>query len=168
MRKTVETLSANDSVALAKTLEKLMESTTFDVGINLQAAVDKPGGEADIVMRDGDRIIIPPFTNTVKINGEVMFSNTTPFVKGKNLNYYIDKAGGFTQKAMKNKCYVVYMNGSVSRGRKTSSRLIQPGCEIIVPSKQKREGMSTTEILSLSSTSASLATVVLALINLLK
>lgn len=168
MRKTVETLSANDSVALAKTLEKLMESTTFDVGINLQAAVDKPGGEADIVMRDGDRIIIPPFTNTVKINGEVMFSNTTPFVKGKNLNYYIDKAGGFTQKAMKNKCYVVYMNGSVSRGRKTSSKLIQPGCEIIVPSKQKREGMSTTEILSLSSTSASLATVVLALINLLK
>ena len=168
MRKTVETLSANDSVALAKTLDKLMESTTFDVGINLQAAVDKPGGEADIVMRDGDRIIIPPFTNTVKINGEVMFSNTTPYIRGKNLTYYIDKAGGFTQKAMKNKCYVVYMNGSVSRGRKTSSKLIQPGCEIIVPSKQKREGMSTTEILSLSSTSASLATVVLALINLLK
>ena len=168
MRKTVETLSANDSVALAKTLEKLMESTTFDVGINLQEAVDKPGGEADIVLRDGDRIVIPPFTNTVKINGEVMFSNTTPYIKGKNLTYYIDKAGGFTQKAMKNKCYVVYMNGSVSRGRKTSSKLIQPGCEIIVPSKQKREGMSTTEILSLSSTSASLATVVLALINLLK
>lgn len=168
MRKTVETLSANDSIALARTLEKLMESTTFDVGINLQQAIDKPGGESDIVLRDGDRIIIPPFTNTVKINGEVMFSNTTPFIKGKNLNYYIDKAGGFTQKAMKNKCYVVYMNGSVSRGRKSSSRLIQPGCEIIVPSKQKRDGMSTTEILSLSSTSASLATVVLALINLLK
>ena len=168
MRKTVETLSANDSIALAKTLEKLMESTTFDVGINLQLAVDKPGSEADIVLRDGDRIIIPPFTNTVKINGEVMFSNTTPYIKGKNLLYYIDKAGGFSQKAMKNKCYVVYMNGSVSRGRKTSSKLIQPGCEIIVPSKQKREGMTTTEILSLSSTSASLATVVLALINLLK
>ena len=168
MRKTVETLSANDSIALAKTLEKLMESTTFDVGINLQSAVEKPGSEADIVLRDGDRIIIPPFTNTVKINGEVMFSNTTPYIKGKNLMYYIDKAGGFSQKAMKNKCYVVYMNGSVAKGRKASSRLIQPGCEIIVPMKEKREGMTTTEILSMSSTSASLATVVLALINLLK
>ncbi len=168
MRKTVETLSANDSLALAKTLEKLMEATTIDVGINLQEAIDNPGGADDIILRDGDRLIIPPFANTVKINGAVMFSNTTPYVKGKSLAYYIDKAGGFAQKAKKNKAYVVYMNGSVAKGRKASTKLIQPGCEIIVPTKEKREGMSTSEILSLSSTSASLATVVLALINLLK
>ena len=85
MHSIAEILAANDSVALAKTLQKLENSTTYEVGINLKEATEKPGGAADIVLRDGDRIIIPVFTNTVKINGEVMFSNTTPFVKGKNL-----------------------------------------------------------------------------------
>ena len=138
------------------------------MGINLKAAIENPGGADDIVLRDGDRIIIPVFTNTVKINGEVMYSNTIPFVKGKNLSYYIERAGGYSQKAKKNKAYVVYVNGSVARAKKGSSKLVQPGCEIIVPAKQKRDGLSTTEILSLGSTSAALATVVLALVNLLK
>ena len=72
------------------------------------------------------------------------------------------------QKAKKNKAYVVYVNGSVARAKKRSSKLVQPGCEIIVPAKQKRDGMTTTEIMSLGSTSAALATVVLALVSLLK
>lgn len=168
MHNIAEILAANDSITLARTLDKLQNSTTYEVGINLKEAIEEPGGAADIVLRDGDRIIIPVFTNTVKINGEVMYSNTTPFVKGKNLKYYIEKAGGFSEKARKSKAYVVYMNGSVSKAKKRSSKLIQPGCEIIVPARQQRDGLKTTEILSLGSTSASLATVVLALMNLLK
>jgi len=168
MHNIAEILAANDSITLARTLDKLQNSTTYEVGINLKEAIEEPGGAADIVLRDGDRIIIPVFTNTVKINGEVMYSNTTPFVKGKNLKYYIEKAGGFSEKAKKNKAYVVYMNGSVSKAKKRSSKLVQPGCEIIVPARQQRDGLKTTEILSLGSTSASLATVVLALMNLLK
>ena len=168
MHSIAEILAANDSVALAKTLQKLENSTTYEVGINLKEATEKPGGAADIVLRDGDRIIIPVFTNTVKINGEVMFSNTTPFVKGKNLKYYIERAGGYSQRAKKNKAYVVYVNGSVAKAKKRSSKLVQPGCEIVVPARQQRDGLSPTEILSLGSTSASLATVVLALMSLLK
>lgn len=168
MHDIAEILAGNDSIALAKALEKLENTTTFDVGINLQEAVDKPGGADDIVLRDGDRIIVPVFTNTVKINGEVMFSNTTPYVKGKKIKYYIEKAGGYSQIAKKNKAYVVYMNGSVAKAKKRSSKLVQPGCEIVVPARQQRDGLSATEILSLGSTSASLATVVLALMNLLK
>lgn len=163
-----ENLASSDSLLFAEVMSELASSATFDVGINLREAIDKPGSSSDIILRDGDRIIIPSFTNTVRINGEVMYSNTTPYVKGKNLSYYIDKAGGYSQKAKKNKAYVVYMNGSVSKARRHSSKLLQPGCEIIVPSKVKREGLSTAEILSLGSTSASLATVVLALLNLLK
>jgi protein involved in polysaccharide export with SLBB domain len=168
MHDIAEILAGNDSVALAKAVDKLMNMTTFNVGINLQEAVNKPGGPADIVLRDGDRIIVPVFTNTVKINGEVMFSNTTPFVKGKSLKYYIEKAGGYSQRAKKSKAYVVYMNGSVAKAKKRSSKLVQPGCEIVVPARQQRDGLSPTEILSLGSTSASLATVVLALMSLLK
>ena len=168
MHDIAEILAGNDSIALAKAVNKLQNMTTFDVGINLKEAVEKPGGPADIVLRDGDRIIVPVFTNTVKINGEVMFSNTTPFVKGKNLKYYIEKAGGYSQRAKKSKAYVVYMNGSVAKAKKRSSKLVQPGCEIVVPARQEREGLTATEILSLGSTSASLATVTLALMNLLK
>ena len=168
MHDIAEILAGNDSIALAKAVNKLQNMTTFDVGINLKEAVEKPGGPADIVLRDGDRIIVPVFTNTVKINGEVMFSNTTPFVKGKNLKYYIEKAGGYSQRAKRSKAYVVYMNGSVAKAKKRSSKLVQPGCEIVVPARQVREGLTATEILSLGSTSASLATVTLALMNLLK
>lgn len=168
MHNIAEILAGNDSLALAQAVEKLENVNTFDVGINLREAIDRPGGPADIVLRDGDRIIIPVFTNTVKINGEVMFSNTTPYVKGKNLKYYIEKAGGYSQRAKRSKAYVVYMNGSVEKAKRRSSKLVQPGCEIVVPARQEREGLKPTEILSLGSTSASLATVVLALMNLLK
>ncbi len=168
MRDIAEILSSNDSLALSKAVDKLLSSTTYDVGINLKEAIENPGGSADIVLRDGDRIVIPVFTNTVRINGEVMYSNTTPYVKGKSLKYYIERAGGYSEKAKKNKAYVVYMNGSVSKAKKRSSKLVQPGCEIVVPAKRERDGLKTTEILSLGSTSASLATVVLALMNLLK
>lgn len=168
MRDIAETLVANDSLALINTINKLASETTYDVGINLKDAMKNPGSSSDIVLRDGDRIIIPVFNNTVKINGEVMFSNTTPYVKGKNFKYYIERAGGYSQKAKKNKVYVVYMNGSVARAKRSSSKQVQPGCEIIVPSKKERDGLKATEILSLGSTSASLATVVLALMNLLK
>lgn len=168
MHDIAEILAGNDTLALAKALEALKNTTTFDVGINLKEATNKPGSAADIVLRDGDRIIVPVFTNTVKINGEVMFSNTTPFVKGKSLKYYIEKAGGYSQRAKRSKAYVVYMNGSVAKAKKRSSKLVQPGCEIVVPARQEREGLKATEILSLGSTSASLATVVLALMNLVK
>lgn len=168
MKDIAEILANNDSIALAKTLAKLEETTIYDVGIDLKAATENPGGPADIVLRDGDRIIVPVFTNTVKINGEVMFSNTVPYAKGKGLKYYIDRAGGYSQTAKKNKAYVVYMNGSVSNARRGSSKLVQPGCEIVVPARKERDGLKTAEILSLGSTSASLATVVLALMNLIK
>ncbi|MCQ2067852.1 MAG: SLBB domain-containing protein [Bacteroidaceae bacterium] len=168
MQDIAEILAGNDTVALARALRQFRAINTFDVGINLKEATNKPGSAADIVLRDGDRIIVPVFTNTVKINGEVMFSNTTPYVKGKNLKYYIEKAGGYSQRAKKSKAYVVYMNGSVAKAKKRSSKLVQPGCEIVVPARQERQGLKSTEILSLGSTSASLATVVLALMNLVK
>lgn len=168
MLKTAEVLASNDSLALAKVISNLEKSSTYSVGIDLREAIKHPGGSADIVLRAGDRIIIPEFNNTVKIDGEVMFSNTTPYMKSKSLSYYIDKAGGYSQRAKRNKAYVVYMNGSVAKAKRHSSKVIQPGCEIIVPAKKQREGLKTAEVLSIGSTSASLATVVLALMNLLK
>ena len=157
-------LTKNDSLSMSA----VDLATTFNVGIDLQAAINSPGGSEDIFLRDGDRLIVPEFSNTVKMNGQVMYSNTIPFVKGKDLMYYIDKAGGYSEDARKSRAYIVYMNGTVSKARKHSQKQILPGCEIVVPAKSERERMSTSEVLSLSSTSASLATVVIALLNLFK
>ena len=159
--------TAKDEEDSVKVRNSLASQTTYPVGIELHKALEKPGSDADITLRDGDRIIIPQFSNTVKMSGEVMYANTVAYKKGKRMNYYLEQAGGYSNEAKKAKVYIVYMNGTVSRAKKLNSSLIQPGCEIVVPKKDK-ERLKTTEILSLGSTSASLATVVIALTNILR
>ncbi len=159
-----------------KTVQKQMDSLDISeidikpiiqVGIELDKAIAKPGSDADIVLEDGDRLIVPQLTNTVKVDGNVMYPNAVAYKEGARLKHYIEQAGGYGMNAKKSKAIVVYMNGTVAEAN-NGKDLIQPGCQIIVPTKIARKGMSTSEIFSLASSSASLATVVLALINLLK
>lgn len=154
-----------DSVAIYRSMKG---QTNYPVGIELDKALDKPGSDADIILRVGDRLIIPQLANTVKVSGEVRYANTIAYKSGKGLNYYINQAGGYNERAKKNNVYIVYMNGTVSKANRVKGDLIEPGCEIVVPSKEERERMTAAQTLSLSSTAASLATVVLALINVFK
>ena len=110
---------------------------------------------------------MPEQLSTVRISGNVMYPNTVVYVPGKSLDYYIQAAGGYGMRAQRNKVHVVYMNGS-SAVKKLGGLKIEPGCEIIVPTKPDRKGMSAGEIISLSSSTASLAMVVVSLINTLK
>ena len=123
-----------DSVSI----EKLAISETYTVGIDMAKALAHPGGDDDIVLREGDVIYIPEYINTVKISGSVMYPNTVSWHKIAKLQHYIDMAGGYGDMAKKRKAYVVYLNGTVARAKKSSSDLIQPGCEIIVPSKREK------------------------------
>lgn len=141
---------------------------TYYVGINLEEALKNPGGEMDIVLREGDRIVVPEYTNTVKINGAVMYPNTVTFKNNQKLGYYVDMAGGFAYRAKKSRAYVIYMNGTVARLKSGTKNAIQPGCEIIVPTKQPRKGMSIGDIMSLTSSTASLATMAATLVALFK
>ena len=152
-----------DSISVAK----LDLSTTYSVGIDLQEALDRPGSDADLVLREGDQLFVPEYINTVKINGAVMYPNTVSFKKGEKLKYYINQAGGFGNRAKKRRVYVVYLNGTVSRV-KMSSKALEPGCEIIVPSKERANRMTTQEILSMGTTTASLAAVIASMVNLFK
>ncbi len=150
----------NDSTSLSK----LELADTRSVGINLDMAMAHPGSEQwDIVLQDGDKIVVPQINNTVSINGEVMYPNAVAYKKGAKLSYYIDQAGGYTTKAKKNRTFAVNMNGTVSRLK--SSKDIQPGCEIVVPTKPKRRGISFTEILSLGSIVGTLAAVLVTLLK---
>ena len=153
-----------DSVSIRR---NMMSQTTYPVGIELDKALEKPGSDADITLRSGDRLIIPQYSNTVKVSGEVMYANTVAYKSGKGLKYYINQAGGYNDNAKKSNVYIVYMNGTVAKPGVGRS-VVEPGCEIVVPSKEERERMTASQILSLSSTAASLATVVLALINVFR
>lgn len=135
------------------------------VGINLDKAMENEGSnEWDLVLQDGDRLIIPQYTNTVTINGEVMYPNSVAYMPGKGLDYYINQAGGFSIKARRKKVFAVNMNGTVTRVRKAKD--IQPGCEIVVPTKEERKrAVSIGEILSIGTTAAALGTMISTLVK---
>ncbi|MEG0888848.1 MULTISPECIES: SLBB domain-containing protein [Bacteroides] len=149
-------------------IEKLDLADTYAVGIDLQKALDKPKSNYDMVLREGDELFVPEYVSTVKINGAVMYPNTVLYKQGENMLYYINQAGGYESRAKKSRAYVVYMNGTVSRLKKRNSKMIEPGCEIIVPSKEARRKMSTGEIFSMGTSAASLATMVATMVSLFK
>ncbi len=147
-------------------INKLELSDYYAVGIDMEQALKHPGCDDDIVLRQGDHIIIPEYNGTVKISGDVMFPNTVVYEKGKRPAYYINEAGGFGNRAKKSHTYIIYMNGKVARvGHNTK---VMPGCEIVVPSKPKRDGMKLAEWLPIGTSVASLGTVIASLVNLIK
>lgn len=162
LRKAALRTGGKDSIDVSK----LDMGSTYPVGIQLDQALSHPGSDADIQLREGDRLIIPEYSGTVKINGEVMYPNTTGFVEGKRLSYYINQAGGFGDNAKKNQTYIIYMNGTVAKADRKHKPM--PGCEIVVPTKQRGSKMSTAEMLAIGSTSASIATMIATLVNLFK
>ena len=149
-------------------IEKLDMGTTYAVGIDLEKALENPGSDYDLVLREGDHLFIPEYVNTVKISGSVMYPNTVLYKDGKKLKHYVDLAGGYGSDAKKSKAYVIYMNGTVAKLSKYKSSLIQPGCEIVIPSKPESKKMSVAEVMSIGTTSASLATMIASMVNLFK
>ena len=144
--------------------EKLRIPETYYVGIELDKAIENPGSDADIVLREGDRLVVPGQTSTVKISGEVMYPNTVGFEAGKKVKYYINQAGGYSSKAKKKRTYIIYMNGDVA---KVSGRTkVRPGCEIVVPQKSISK-MTTAETVTLGSGIASIATMIATLANII-
>ena len=146
-------------------INKLNLGDTYYVGIELDKAMMNPGGDDDLVLREGDRIIVPEYNGTVKISGDVMFPNTVAFDKNKDVKYYINEAGGWGNRAKKSHTFIIYMNGKVARvGYKTK---VRPGCEIVVPTKPKRSG-ALAEWLAIGTSVASFATVIATFANILK
>ena len=139
----------------------------FTVGIDLEKALANPGSMADIVLREGDVVFIPKSTNTVKINGAVMVPNTVSYIAGKNIDYYLNQAGGYSDNAKKSKKFIVYMNGQVTKVKGSGKKQIEPGCEIIVPSRSKKR-TNMGEILGYATSFSSLGMMIASLANLIK
>ena len=139
----------------------------FTVGIDLEKALANPGSTADIVLREGDVIFIPKNNNTVTINGAVMVPNTVSYMKGENIDYYLNQAGGYSENAKKSKKFIVYMNGQVTKVKGSGKKQIEPGCEIIVPSKAKKN-TNIGNILGYATTFSTLGMMVASIANLIK
>ena len=165
--------SSNNASAITQTakeakdvdLLKFNVPEEYPVGIDLEEALNKPGSDADIILREGDRLVVPQYNGTVKINGAVMYANTVAYEKGKSVSKYIAEAGGYASDAYKSKSYIIYMNGKVAKvGHGTK---VQPGCEIVVPAKMKRK-MSVAETMSLGTSMSSIAAMIATIANLSK
>lgn len=139
----------------------------FSVGIDLEAALANPGGDADLVLREGDVLNIPEYVNTVKINGAVMMPNTVSYRKGEKVSYYLNQAGGYSQHAKKSKKFIIYMNGQVSNVKGSGKDQIEPGCEIVVPNK-KQSKANFGNILGYATSFSSLATMAATIVSLFK
>ena len=165
--------SSNNSSALTQSskdvertnIEKFNVPSEYPVGIDLPEALANPGSDADIILREGDRLVIPQYNGTVKINGAVMFANTVAYEKGKKASYYIDQAGGFASDALKSKAYIIYMNGKVAK--LSHGAKVQPGSEIVIPAKLKRK-MSTAEMMSMGTSMSSIAAMIATIANMSK
>lgn len=136
----------------------------YPVAVNLKDAIENPGNKNDLILREGDKLIIPEYTTTVKVSGEVSRPVSINWQEGKKLSYYIDLAGGYSSSARKKGTYVIYMNGRVEKISKSSKKAIQPGCEIFVPRKTKRY-MTTGEIITIGTSVVSMTTMIATLIN---
>lgn len=166
MRDVIDLMTRQFGKAMMDSLEIEVDST-FSVGIKLDKAVANPGSEYDLVLREGDVLTVPKLNNTVKVNGAVMMPNTVGYLSGKNANYYLDQAGGYALNAKKSKKFVIYMNGQVARIKGRNKDKIEPGCEIIVPTRSNKR-VTAAEIIGYTSSFASLATMFATLSSLLK
>lgn len=159
-------LAANGTSSDTISQQMIITSDYYPVGINLEAALANPGGYEDLVLQEGDQLFIPELVNTVKISGDVLYPNSVIYTPGKKLSYYIDQAGGYGDNANKGHSYVIYMNGQVSRGKNSP---IEPGCQIVVPTKEKKDTAANFQKwLAIGSSAASLGTMAASIVNLIK
>jgi len=161
LRHVLATQGGKDSVNL-KTLDL---GRTYTVGINLEKALANPGCDDDIVLRTGDHINVPEFNGTVKVSGDVMYPNTVAFNSKKGYKWYVKQAGGFGSRARKSKAYIVYQNGTMAMANEGD---IEPGCEIVIPSKAKKDWGGLAPVLSIASSITGLAAMVATIANAVK
>lgn len=162
----IEAAKENKKIDLkdSEKIKKFEIPEFYSVGIELDKALANPGCDADIVLREGDKIIVPQYNGTVKINGAVMYPNAVGFQKGKKAKYYINQAGGFSEKAKKSQTYIVYMNGTIAKVSQNAKP--KPGCEIVVPEKEINK-MTIAEKMTIGTSVASIATMIATLANIL-
>lgn len=165
MRKVVDVMErgSRDTVDV----EQLDLGSVYYVGINLEKAIAEPGSDYDVTLREGDLLVVPEYNNTVKISGAVQYPNVVYYNQNGTVKFYVEQAGGYIHRAKRSKAYVIYLNGTVAKARKVSKGVIEPGCEIIIPKKGESK-FNLQGVMSVATTTASLATMMATIANIIK
>lgn len=150
----------NDSLAW----QRMDLDNSYPVGIELDEAISNPGSDKDVLLREGDRIYVPEYNGSVKVSGDVMFPNTIFYEKGQKAKYYVHQAGGFGHRAKKSKMFIVYQNGTVGIAKKGA--MPEPGCEIVVPSKKRKEPFDVRTLTGITTPLTTIAMLIVALSRL--
>ena len=152
--------------------ETINDTTYTPVGIRLGEAINNPKGTNDLRLQEGDVIRIPRQLQTIRVEGGVLSPVTMRYVPGRGVQSYIDAAGGTTDRGERHRAYIVYANGEVDRVRSflriRSNPSVEPGATIIVPEKPAARELSPQERISLASSIASTALLVVTLIDRLR
>ena len=166
--------SAEDKQILSESLDKFQNEIDtlkvevkdyYNIAVDLNEVLAHKGTDADLVLQEDDRIIVPEFVNTVQISGEVMSPNSVVYKPGRTVAYYINDAGGYTENARRSKVYVIYQNGRAAVNRLNNAK-VEPGCTIVVPTKPEKRPLTTSDVLATASVASSLTSVVAMLIRL--
>ena len=130
------------------------------IGIDLDQILKNPGLKSDLLIEDGDIIVIPKKLETVRLRGELLYPTTVRHSPSRGLKYYINSAGGFDLKAKRSSTYVVYANGDVARTKKflffNLYPKAEPGCEVIIPRKSEKNPLAVSQILNFTTGLAAL------------
>jgi protein involved in polysaccharide export with SLBB domain len=134
------------------------------IGIDLEAIIKSPKSKSDLLLKEGDVIVVPKKLETIRLRGELLYPTTVRFIPNKTLKYYINSSGGFDNKAKRSDTYIVYANGDVARTKKFLFFNIypkaEPGSEVIVPKKPLKNPIAANQLLSFTT---GLATLILAI-----
>jgi protein involved in polysaccharide export with SLBB domain len=169
----VQKIKKSTDTTSSELVEELSKPTV-KIGLRLGDILSNESLVENITLLEGDVIVVPKKRNVVKVNGEVMFPTEVVYKEGASIEYYIDKAGGFTENARKRNVYVLNANSSGSKTKKflffRKYPSVQAGSEILVPkvSESGKKGLSTTEWLAVASGMASLAGIAVSIINVSK
>ena len=139
-------------------------ATEYQVAINLVDALNNPGGEYDVILKEGDRLVIPTRTSTVRVTGGVMVPNVLTYNPKMSAADYVANCGGYAPRAKRSRAYIISLNGNVKRMRSWSK--VTPGAEIVVPLKEVRE-RERTDIMGYATTAASLGTMAASIATLI-
>lgn len=139
------------------------------IPLDMAYIMKNPGSVEDLVLRAKDELYIPKFDGQVKISGAVLMTTQVPYKKRNSVRDYISDAGGYAADAWRRKTYIVYANGQAATTKHflflKSYPRVMPGSELVVPKRSEKKGMSTGEVIGISSALASLAGVVIAILR---
>jgi protein involved in polysaccharide export with SLBB domain len=151
---------------------KLFRDSTI-VGVDIKNILNNPNSSQNLILMNGDQIVIPRAIETVKLTGAVQNPIAFAYTKGFRVKDYLAQAGGLTDLAINQKVYVKKMNGISAKTKRFLFWNIYPrvdvGSEIVVPAypADRKKGITTSEAIGLSASLASVAISLIALIRLL-